>query len=112
VKGYYIKSPQSRVIHVDGAFGGASNQLMLHMAVFSEHRVPAEEVIITQEAGGKLRETTPSKEDAVSFVREIEADLMMTPAVARAIHVWLGDRLTEIDEAMRQIQAARDAETK
>jgi len=112
VKGHYIKSPQARVIHVDGAFGGPTNSLLLHLAVFSEHRVPGDEVIITQEARGQLRETTPQKEDAVSFVREIEADLMMTPAVARAIHVWLGERLGEIDDAARQIQAARDAENK
>ena len=37
VEAEYIKSPLCRVIHVDGAYGGATGTGFLYMALYSEH---------------------------------------------------------------------------
>jgi hypothetical protein len=101
----YVKSPLYRLIHVDGAWGGATGAANLRMAVYSEGaKVPDKEIRhITDDkqtagtlpAGGTIRVT-----------REIEADLVMNLPVARALHKWLGDHLENlarvVEEAKKQ----------
>lgn len=94
----YLKSGQFRVIHVDGAIGGLTPGGLIHMALYSER--PAIPQMLKHEMleGGTLG---PPVESAgrTAFVREMDVDAVMTPAVAQSLITWLQERLGDLRTA-------------
>lgn len=99
----YARSNFSRVIHVDGAFGGVTNALQIHMAIYNEHRTIADNLLLSEGPAGTVKETAQEEEGQPRFIREIEADLLLTPNAAKSIRDWLTDRLNEFEETIKEI---------
>ena len=97
----YVESSFSRVIHVDGAWGGLAPQGNIHMAIYSEHNTSPQQVTYTF-VSGETKEKVEMSVGKGRFTREIEANLIMTPDVARAIRDWIDDKL----KVFRQSQSA------
>jgi hypothetical protein len=93
---HYIKSRLFRVIHVDGAIGGITPAGYIHMTIFSERpAIPqTSEHPVTSE--GTLG--APALTSKEGFVREMDADLMMSRSTAEGIRDWLNERLSELDQ--------------
>jgi len=76
------------------------------MAIWSEHRTVAELVRLSEGPNGSLIETAVANQSAErEIIREIEADLILTPQAAVALRDWLTARLADLDKAMETIRA-------
>lgn len=89
VRIHYIKGNQFRVIRVDGALGAPSPCGDIHMALYNErfpipiqtiHRIGPDGTVDRHPQEAVARE---------GLVREVEADLVFSPKVARALAKWL-----------------------
>jgi hypothetical protein len=81
---HYVKSPQFRTIHADGAIGGVTPRKYIHYAIYSERAaIPrvAEAEIVDGAATGK----SATVETRVGYVRELEVDLMLDLGAAKAL---------------------------
>ena len=94
---HYIKSSHFRVIHADGAWGGLTPRLDIHMALYSER--PAIPDLIEQEIN---EDQSLGKEHAIhgkdGIVREVEADIVMSYPTAKALHGWLTQMLGHVEK--------------
>ena len=89
----FIKGNHFRVITVDGAYGGISpHGRAIHMAIYSERRaIPRRTVHAVSEAGDLGEEIRDKRDASDSFVREIEADLILDLGAAvamRSTETW------------------------
>src|ERR1700692_4853721 len=82
VRFHYVKSNFFRVIHVDGAIGGATPAGLIHCALYSER--PALPQVTEHEVPGPELPLGPATllEGKAGFVREIDVDFIMTRAKA------------------------------
>lgn len=112
---HYIKSNGFRVIHVDGVHGGLTPNLKVQMALFSErspipqqvvHRVEPGPTEGTFKLGEEVKEARVERKD---IVREVEAEVVMDPAVAKSVAEWLSDKAKTAEEAMGKLKAERGA---
>jgi hypothetical protein len=90
---HYTKSPAFRTIHMGGVFGGVvpSADCSIQLSVFSERvSIPDLEVYTIPEGGGPA--TGPSRviNSRPGLVREVEANLILSPKVAKSLYEWLG----------------------
>jgi len=93
-KAHFINSNLFRVIHADGAWGGITPQFNIQMALFSErHPIPTEVSYKLEPSG--LRD---------GIVREIEADVIMSLDVARALRIWLDNKIGEAEELRAELE--------
>ena len=69
----YTDSPFSRVIHVDGLWGGLVPDSTVHMAVFSQHHPIPDSVTHQLEPTGKLGKEKGRKQHD-GLVRTVEAE--------------------------------------
>lgn len=93
----HIKSAQFRVIHVDGAVGGATPQGLMHIALYSERSPIPRRVVNEITEAGQVGAIVPEMmivRDAL--VREVEVDAIMTLPVAENLHKWLGERIADL----------------
>lgn len=101
---HYIKSHQFRVVHSDGFIGGITPRGLLHIAVYSERQaIPTRVVHTLQETDQPSHQRLGEilyQEGREGVARELEVDLMLDEAMAKALHEWLGARLAEF-EAIR-----------
>lgn len=87
----FVDSQLSRVIHVDGVWGGIMAD-GIDMAIFSQHHHVPEWVNYEVESSGRLaNETSRALVDDV--VRTIEAHLLFTVDTARVMRDWLSERI-------------------
>lgn len=96
----YVKSNLFRVIHADGAWGGIAPRGYIHMALYSERQaIPTHSAIPFSEDGpiGKEKFERDS-----SFVREVEADVVLDLATAINLRDWLSDRIGTMNELIRE----------
>lgn len=92
---HYIKSHQFRVVRVDGAHGGVAPRAdAIHMAIFSERFPIPLQVAHAIDQNGRIQQQT-SKVDRGGIVREVEADLILTPDVAESLAKWLNEKAAE-----------------
>lgn len=91
---HYIKCGDFRTIHVDGAIGSLTPSGHVHCAIYSER--PAIPKVVSYELdseGGLIEEAKSVVESKTGFVRELQADLVLEPDVARALAKWFSDVL-------------------
>jgi hypothetical protein len=97
----FIKSNYFRVIAVEGAFGGLSPSARnIHMAIYSERRpIPRTTVHTVSKDGVLGAEERDKRDERSSYVREIEADLVMDLPTAISTRQWLDDKIMQIEKA-------------
>jgi hypothetical protein len=97
----YIKSPLFRTFHVDGLIGGPTPRGLLHFAVFSERRAIPQitEHAITKD--GSLGEQIGSR-GKLGFVREMDADLVMTIHTAKEMRDWLNKNIEFLESIINK----------
>jgi hypothetical protein len=93
----YIKSNACRVIHADGAYGGVTTQLLIYMALYSEHNMPPDKATIILDRNDKTAREEPQPRSN-KVTREIETEVMMSLDVARALRDWLAERLAAAEK--------------
>ena len=101
----FEKSNLSRVIWADGAWGGITSQGNLHMALYSEHRALPESMALSAGPEGRLNQRTMV--DPGGLTREIEVEVILSPAVAQSLIVWLTDRLKDIERIQKEVGERR-----
>ena len=90
----YVKSNLDRVIHVDGVYGGPTTAGTLWMAFFSEHQVIPESAEFTVDQDTKLINPKPAApRSRQEWIREIEAELIVSLDMARSLRAWLDDKI-------------------
>lgn len=109
VKFDYIKSKAFRVLHVDGAWGGITPNLNIHMSVFSERHPIPQQIVVEVAEDGVTKELPDRKLARDGMVREVDADLVMDLPTAAAIYQWLGEKIKELD-ALVQKQVKKTGE--
>jgi hypothetical protein len=99
----FIKSNFFRTIHVDGAFGGIGpTARTINMAIYSERR-PIPTQVTHLVAGGELgAEVAGLRKERISYVRELEANLVFDLPTALAIQKWLRERIEQLVGFMKQ----------
>jgi len=98
IKFHYIKGNHFRVIHVDGAIGGATPQGLIHVAIFSE-RFPIPLQTVHALTDGNIVEDPQRVLTRDGIVREIEADLMMSLDSAKSLLGWLSTTVAQVEKA-------------
>lgn len=103
---HYIKGPDFRTIHVDGAIGGLTTSGFLHMAVFAERAAIPTHIVQEVRSDGTLgAEISAERESKPGVVRQMEVDIFMNESTARNIRNWLDEKLEEF-QARRERQAS------
>lgn len=95
---HYIKGNYFRSIHVDGAMGSVGPAGHLHLAVYGERRAIPRTTIHNANAEGELIDEETIVDGREGFVRELEADLVMSPEVALTLAQWICSTLDTDDE--------------
>lgn len=106
----YIKSNFFRVIHCDGIVGGLTPNGWIHMAAWSSRRPFPKQVVHELTSETKLGEELSSTSREVDFIREIEADIVFSPAMAEVIIRWLQKRLAELKSTQDEDASAAKPE--
>ena len=97
VKFHYIKGPDFRTIHIDGAIGGITPSGFLHIAMYCERSaIPTK---ITQELrpDGSLGQEL-AREGLEGVARQMEIDIILNEATAKNLKVWLDKQLEEFEK--------------
>lgn len=103
----FIKSNHFRVIHVDGIWGGVGPSQNIEMVLFNQrlsipqqvtHELLIETTTASEAILGSLGpELTSKRKIRDAFIREVEADVVMTLECAKLMHKWLGEKITEAE---------------
>lgn len=105
IKADYIKSNYFRVIHADGIFGGLTPQGNIQMEVWSERQaIPKQSSfrIVTEGDGPALgEEIVEQRVSRDAFIREVEAGIVISHELAKAMIVWLQTRVDALDAAKK-----------
>lgn len=96
---FFEKSPQYRVIHADGAWGGLTAQLGLHVAFYSEFRQPPESITYTVTNNAPAEKARTGRE---AIVRHIEAEVAFNLQTALSLRDWLNTKLKEAEKAAKE----------
>jgi hypothetical protein len=93
-------------VYVNGAHGGVSPRGELVMNFYLERMALPESITHEINPNGTIgKETAAEPEDlAQSMVRFIESGVVMNYQNARELHLWLGERIKEMD-ALEQAKA-------
>jgi hypothetical protein len=97
IRFHYLKNPQFRVVHVDGAIGGITPRGLIHCAVYSERPAIPQSTVQDVTPEGRLGDET-GREGREGIVREIDVDLMLTKQAATELRDWLDKRVNELTE--------------
>lgn len=93
----YIKSPQYRTIHADGVHGGVSPRGYIQMAIWNQrHAIPTKTTHEVRDDGAIGDELRREGRDAI--VREVDVTAIFDLQLAKAMVVWLVDKITRIEE--------------
>ncbi|MCC6267359.1 MAG: hypothetical protein IT300_07310 [Dehalococcoidia bacterium] len=96
---FFEKSPQYRVIHADGAWGGLTAQLGLHLAFYSEFRQPPESITYGLANSQPIEKARTGRE---AIVRHIEAEVAFNLQTAASLRDWLDTKLREAEAAAKE----------
>jgi hypothetical protein len=100
---HYIKLPDYRVFHVDGAIGGATPKGGLSISFFSERAaIPQSVTHALTETGALGSETNRVSKQGI--IREIECGILFDLATAKDIHEWLGKHIMTIEAQVAKAQ--------
>ena len=102
----YVKSNLFRVIHADGAWGGLSPRGDIHIAFYNERAAIPDFSKVTVSSDGQTIEA--ERFEATSeLVREVEVDVIVDLATARALRVWLDSMIEALEGRLREAIAEK-----
>jgi hypothetical protein len=109
----FLKSTAFRVIHVDGAWGGVTQRGDIHMVLYSERPSIPDALFNELTPEGKIGAEIPeAAKGSEGIVREVEVDAIMTLNTAKALHIWLTNKISYLENAIADVIARAEAETK
>lgn len=101
----FVKGQFFRVIHVDGCWGGLNAHLDIRMTVFNERTpIPRRIYHTATPEGGLGPELTAKREGRRGVLRECEAELVMSPDIARSLAQWLLEKVAQAEQIARQLR--------
>ena len=107
VRTTFVNSNLHRVIHADGIWGGISPHAGIRMAVYSEAAQDPESVLYDVSKSAPVEigrvEASEVEEGVKQITRVIEADIIISLAVAESLHRWLGEKISELREGLSQL---------
>jgi len=113
VEFHYLKGPDFRAIHVDGAIGGITTKGFLHVALFTERApIPQSTTFVVAPDGLLGEEITEHRKTKEGVIRQMEIDLILNEDTANDLRNWLDQRLSEFQDRRRQIEQRRKATKK
>ena len=92
----YENSPQFRVIHCDGAFGGQTPQGLFGMSLYAEHVKPPDRFVLELDEQGNL--TQRPMDTKHEIIRQVEATVILTLDQAETLGSWLRDGVSRAKE--------------
>ena len=94
----YRNNPAYRSVHATGAYGGTLPNGEICLGIFSERTHFPESAIVEVDEQTKQGKETVQVEKGI--VREMEVGIIMNLDVAKAIRVWLDDKIAFVEQAM------------
>lgn len=92
----YVRSNLSRVIRVDGGFGGPTAHGNIHLAIYVDRTdTPDLSLLHLNKADQTVREEIPQR--TMGWTREIESDLILSLDTARSIRDWLDRTIKQVE---------------
>jgi hypothetical protein len=90
---HYIKSSAFRTVYVDGVIGSITPAGNVHCAVYNERPAIPRTTHHILDENGRISDEGSVVDGRDGFVREMEADLVMSVETARALAAWLNELL-------------------
>jgi len=107
---YYLKTPDYRIVHVDGAIGGVTPQGNIQVSVYAEHAaIPQKAVFHVTEDGALGDEIVDQRVARDGLIREMSVSLVMTETATREFIEFLNRKLEDLSNIKRVAAEARDA---
>ena len=98
IRFHYIKSNYWRVIKAEGAIGGITPSGDIFFSLYNE-RVPLPDVTVQAIENGQLSpEIIEQRKTQEGILREIEVGVNMSVSTARALIVWLQEKVNIIEQ--------------
>lgn len=104
---HYIKAPEFKTIHVDGAIGGATPQGLLHVSLWAQRPAIPREIVQEITPEGKLGDEV-SRQGREGVTRELQVDAMLTLAAAKEVHAWLGRHIELLESELAKAKPKKD----
>lgn len=99
----YATSPLFRMVHYDGAYGGATPRGHIQALVFNERpAIPLLVQVDVRSDGSLGREQRLDHQDR-GLLREFEVGLVFSRASAREFAAWLNSRVDQMDAVDREL---------
>jgi len=86
---------------VDGVYGGLTPSGLMHVAVFNERQPIPEQATYVLNENGIERERLDLRQSKQGFVREVEANLMMSVETAELLRDWLTTNIAVLRKALK-----------
>ncbi len=103
----YIKSAYFRVIHSDGLFGGVTPEGNIHFALFSDRPAIPRMQVHKQGPNGSVGDLLPERTVVrPGIIREMDVDVVVNEATARAMVDWLIGQLDQLDRMKIALKGA------
>ena len=103
---HYLKGPDFRTIHVDGAIGGLTPSGHLHIAFYAERAPIPQTIRQAVNSDGSLG-VELDRESKSGVVRQMETDIIVNEATAKNIKVWLDQKLEEFEVRRREVEVIK-----
>lgn len=100
----YIKTPDYREIHVDGAWGGLTPRGYIQMAIYNERLpIPQQTVFELKDAqlGNEIKEKRRGRQ---AIIRNVEVDLIMDLQTAESMRDWLNQHIGKLKEKLAELE--------
>lgn len=94
---HYIKNPNFRVIHADGAIGGITPSKFIHFSLYSERPAIPQTITHKLNPDGTLGEVTSST-GKQGMIREMDVDIIVNLEAARSLRDWLDQTIHALEE--------------
>ena len=92
------KSPQFRIIHCDGAFGGPTPNRLLGISLYAEFVNPPDRIVLDPDRHGNLTERPVYTKREI--IRQVEATVLLSANDAETLGSWI----------LRQVDRMREKE--
>jgi hypothetical protein len=97
VRAEFRRSALCRVIHVDGAWGGATPNRNIYIGLYSERNREPDAITydVAPTGQAKQRPLTPTN----AILRDLEVEAIMSLEVAKSLLTWLTQKVQELESA-------------
>lgn len=97
VSAEFRRTALTRVVHVDGAWGGLTPTGAISMALYSERTSIPTVLTYDLDSHGNPTQRGAVTLQALGVTRDIEIEAIMTVAVAKALNTWLAQKIIEAE---------------